>query len=100
SVLLREVGRRRIRGSGLLVPKDLRGASNRENGKSRKKSPHLQTPPPSTRFPLLGKPNFRDLIRRPSATDPGSWDARNSEKPASTIPAKHQPRLRTVSRLK
>jgi hypothetical protein len=43
--VLRKVGRRRIRGSGLLVPEDFRGASNRENGTSRKKSPHLQTPP-------------------------------------------------------
>jgi hypothetical protein len=56
--VLREVGRRRIRGSGLLVPKDLRGASNRENGKSRKKSPHLQTPPPSSRFPAFRQAEF------------------------------------------
>ena len=56
--VLGKIRRRRVGRSGLLVPEDFRGASNRQTETGRKKSPHYKRRHLLSDSPLLGKPNL------------------------------------------
>src|SRR5262249_55329681 len=53
-----EVRSRGVRGSGLFIPEDFRGASNRKTETGRKKSPHYERRHPLSDSPATGKANF------------------------------------------
>src|SRR4029450_11193281 len=51
--------------SGLLVPEDFRGASNRQTETGRKKPPHYKRRNLLSDSPLLGKPNLAETCPQP-----------------------------------
>src|SRR6476469_113583 len=56
--ILGKIRRGSVGRSGLLVPEDFRGTSNRQTQTSRKKSPHYKRRHPLSDSPLLGKANL------------------------------------------
>src|SRR4029079_129940 len=56
--VLREISRRGVGRSGLFVPEDFRGATNRQTETNHEKSPHHKRRLLLSESPLLGKPNL------------------------------------------